>query len=154
MWTRRRIVIAAAAVVAVAGLVTGLLIALNRSQPVRTVSAPPAAQLRSPFTGEPVNKLNRVLAVKIDNIVNARPQTGINQADIVYVLPVEGGLSRFMAIFSSHFPPVVGPVRSAREDDIERSASSAGLPSPTPAPRPPCCPTFTGPPGSWTSTTA
>jgi hypothetical protein len=122
MWTRRRIVIAAAAVVAVAGLVTGLLVALHQDQRVRTVSAPPPshqAQLRSPFTGEPVKALNRVLAVKIDNIVYARPQTGLTHADIVYVLPVEGGLSRFMAIFSSDVPRVVGPVRSAREDDIE-----------------------------------
>jgi hypothetical protein len=60
-----------------------------------------------------------VLAVKIDNIVLARPQTGLTKADIVYVLPVEGGLSRFLAIFSSHIPPVIGPVRSARADDLE-----------------------------------
>ncbi len=75
--------------------------------------------LLSPFTGEPVTSLGPVLAVKIDNIVLARPQTGLTSADIVYVLPVEGGLSRFLAIFSSHFPPVVGPVRSARQDDLE-----------------------------------
>jgi hypothetical protein len=75
--------------------------------------------LRSPFTGEAVSSLNRVLAVKIDNIVYARPQTGLNHADIVYVLPVEGGLSRFLAVFSSGFPPVIGPVRSAREDDLQ-----------------------------------
>jgi hypothetical protein len=73
----------------------------------------------SPFTGEPVTSLQPVLAVKIDNIVLARPQTGLTQADIVYVIPVEGGLSRFMAIFSSHLPRVIGPVRSAREDDLE-----------------------------------
>ncbi len=60
-----------------------------------------------------------MLAVKIDNIVYARPQTGLTEADIVYVLPVEGGLTRFLAVFSSHFPPVIGPVRSAREDDLE-----------------------------------
>jgi hypothetical protein len=77
------------------------------------------AQLRSPFTGERVRVLHRVLAVKIDNIVYARPQTGLTHADIVYVLPVEGGLSRFLAIFSSHFPRVIGPVRSARADDIQ-----------------------------------
>jgi Protein of unknown function (DUF3048) N-terminal domain/Protein of unknown function (DUF3048) C-terminal domain len=118
MRTRRKIIIAVAAVVAVAGLVAGLLVALQTNQRVRMASAPPT-QLRSPFTGEPVNALNRVLAVKIDNIVNARPQTGLTHADIVYALPVEGGLSRFMAIFSSHFPPVVGPVRSAREDDLQ-----------------------------------
>jgi hypothetical protein len=60
-----------------------------------------------------------VLAVKIDNIVNARPQTGLGRAAIVYVLPVEGGLSRFLAVFYAHFPPVVGPVRSARDDDLQ-----------------------------------
>ena len=45
--------------------------------------------------------LNPVLAVKIENIVHAPPQTGLSRADIVYVLPVEGGLSRFLAIFSA-----------------------------------------------------
>lgn len=85
--------------------------------PTRTRHA--AAQLRSPFTGEPVTSLGPVLAVKIDNIAAARPPTGLTDADIVYLLPVEGGLSRIFAVFSSHFPPVIGPVRSAREDDIE-----------------------------------
>jgi hypothetical protein len=75
--------------------------------------------LLDPFTGEPVRALGRVLAVKIDNIVYARPQTGLRSADIIYVIPVEGGLTRFMAIFSSHIPPVVGPVRSARQSDLD-----------------------------------
>jgi hypothetical protein len=79
----------------------------------------PCPKRTSPFTGEPVRSLDHVLAVKIDNIVYARPQTGLTQADIVYVLPVEGGLTRFLAIFSSHFPPIIGPVRSARQDDLE-----------------------------------
>jgi hypothetical protein len=60
-----------------------------------------------------------VLVVKIDNIVDARPQTGLQSADIIYVLPVEGGLTRFAAVFSSRFPKVIGPVRSARQDDID-----------------------------------
>ena len=76
-------------------------------------------QLSSPFTGEPVASPGLVLAVKIDNLAAARPQTGLTAADIVYVLPVEGGLSRLLAVFSSHFPQVIGPVRSAREDDLE-----------------------------------
>jgi hypothetical protein len=37
----------------------------------------------------------------------------------MYVIPVEGGLTRFMAVFSSHVPPAVGPVRSARESDLD-----------------------------------
>ena len=90
---------------------------MPRRQPA--TRPPLGRQLLSPFTGEPVRSLGPVLAVKIDNIVYARPQTGLTSADIVYVLPVEGGLSRFLAIFSSHLPPVIGPVRSAREDDLE-----------------------------------
>jgi hypothetical protein len=43
----------------------------------------------------------------------------MRSADIVYVLPVEGGLSRFFVVFSSHLPPATGPVRSSREDDLE-----------------------------------
>jgi hypothetical protein len=75
--------------------------------------------LTSPFTGERVRALGPVLAVKIDNIVYARPQTGLRSADIMYVIPVEGGLTRFMAVFSSHIPAVVGPVRSARQSDLD-----------------------------------
>ena len=49
----------------------------------------------------------------------ARPPTGLRQADIVYIIPVDGGLSRIMAVFSSHVPPIVGPVRSSRQEDIK-----------------------------------
>jgi hypothetical protein len=77
-----------------------------------------AGPLRSPFTGERVNRLNPVLAVKIGNTVAERPATGLSDADLVYLIPVEGGLSRILAVFSSHFPRVIGPVRSARQDDI------------------------------------
>src|SRR5262249_6479252 len=76
----------------------------------------------SPFTGEPTAGRRPVLALKIDNIVFARPQTGLTRADIVYLLPVEGGLSRMLAVFSSRLPPVIGPVRSAREEDVQLPA--------------------------------
>jgi len=85
--------------------------------PVRQLQA--AVQLMSPFTGEPVKALRRVVVVKIDNIVQARPPTGLTSADIVYLLPVEGGLSRIFAVFSTRFPKIIGPVRSARQDDLQ-----------------------------------
>jgi Protein of unknown function (DUF3048) N-terminal domain/Protein of unknown function (DUF3048) C-terminal domain len=127
VWTRnKKIAAAMAAVVAVAGLVVGLIFALggrtthaNEAASTPSASPSPSGPLRSPFTGEIVSSLKPVLAVKIDNIVLARPSTGLTHADIIYALPVEGGLSRLMAIFSSHVPQVVGPVRSAREDDME-----------------------------------
>jgi hypothetical protein len=60
-----------------------------------------------------------VLAVKIDNARAARPHTGLDAADVVYVEPVEGGLSRLMAVYATKLPQAVGPVRSARESDLE-----------------------------------
>ncbi|MFE0170823.1 DUF3048 domain-containing protein [Streptomyces sp. NPDC059002] len=60
-----------------------------------------------------------VLAVKIDNVGPARPQTGLDAADVVYVEQVEAGLSRLMAVYASRVPSTIGPVRSARETDLE-----------------------------------
>lgn len=60
-----------------------------------------------------------VLAVKIDNARAARPHTGLAAADVVYVEQVEGGLSRLMAVYATKLPKTVGPVRSARESDLE-----------------------------------
>jgi len=57
------------------------------------------------------------LTVKIDNASAARPQTGINEADVVYEEIVEAGLTRFVAIFQSTSPGTVGPVRSGRTSD-------------------------------------
>ncbi len=121
-WSRRNIVIGMSGAAAAIGLAVVLVVVLpGRGTPVAPPRPGPAnsAALTSPFTGEPVAALGPVLAVKIDNLAPARPQTGLTAADIVYVLPVEGGLSRFLAVFSSRFPPVIGPVRSAREDDLE-----------------------------------
>jgi hypothetical protein len=101
------------------GLAAGLFLILRPGPPAARPATPARHRLLSPFTGEPVASLGPVIAVKVDNIAQARPQTGLSQADIVYVLPVEGGLSRFLAIFSSRFPALIGPVRSAREDDLE-----------------------------------
>lgn len=125
--THPKILATIAGLIAMGGIAAGVAILVSPGAPPpvrpRTVASPsPSPQrepLLSPFTGEPVSALGPVLAVKIDNIVYARPQTGLARADIVYVLPVEGGLSRFLAIFSSHFPPVIGPVRSARADDLQ-----------------------------------
>ena len=78
----------------------------------------PAKPVTNPLTG--TGTAGHVLAVKIDNVGAAQTQqTGLNSADLVYVIQVEGGLSRYLAVFdSANAPARVGPVRSARQTDI------------------------------------
>lgn len=83
----------------------------------RTPSQSPAQSPSASGTTAPA--AGPVLAVKIDNVPEARPQTGLDAADIVYAEQVEGGLSRLMAVFATRFPRSVGPVRSARVSDLE-----------------------------------
>ena len=58
------------------------------------------------------------LAVKIGNYAGDRPSAGLNQADIVYEEPVEGGITRLVAVFQCQSPSLVGDLRSAREPDV------------------------------------
>ncbi len=75
---------------------------------------------------EPVNSLSGrvgsdgpILVVKIDDTRAAHPQAGLEDADVIYIEQVEGGLTRLAAVYSSKIPAVIGPVRSARISDIE-----------------------------------
>ena len=59
----------------------------------------------------------RVLAFKIDNNLNARPQSGLQESDAVFEILVEGGMTRFLALFLDKSSTYLGPVRSARPTD-------------------------------------
>jgi hypothetical protein len=75
----------------------------------------------NPLTGLPADPAapgRAALVVKIDNAPKARPQAGINDADVVVEEGVEGGVTRFATLFHSHDAPSVGPVRSARSTDL------------------------------------
>jgi len=85
-----------------------------------TASAPPPVW---PLSGLPVDDPSRAerraLVVKIDNVDQyARPQAGINQADIVFEEKIEGPISRFAAVFHSQDVAELGPVRSGRSTDV------------------------------------
>lgn len=73
---------------------------------------------RNIFTGLPGSN-GKVLAVKFDDTTYSHPQQGVESADIVFVTQVEAGLTRLMGIYTSNFPDVLGPVRSARISDID-----------------------------------
>ena len=75
----------------------------------------------APFRGTPIDSTELYsppLALKIDNAPTALPQQGLQDADIVFEELVEGGLTRFLAIFHSQIPASVGPIRSGRSTDI------------------------------------
>ena len=77
----------------------------------------PASPPRWPLTGLSAPNATaikrRVVSVKVENSPSARPQTGLNSADVVYESLAEGGITRFHAIFHSQNLKVIGPVRSA-----------------------------------------
>ena len=83
-----------------------------------------------PLTGLPVEEGSAhapVLAVKIDNSASARPQEGLELADLVFDVPVEGGISRLLALYQSRRPVEIGPVRSVREIDPKLLAPFGAL---------------------------
>ena len=86
--------------------------------PIIGEPAPPEC----PYTGEEARNEKRAerpaIAVKVENHEAARPQAGLNDADIVYEIEVEGGITRFMALFQCQDARRIGPVRSARPVDI------------------------------------
>ena len=73
---------------------------------------------RNILTGE-VGSNGKVFAVKFDDTTYSHPQEGVEAADVVFITQVEAGLTRLMGIYSSKYPEVLGPVRSARISDID-----------------------------------
>lgn len=90
-----------------------------------TTTRPPTTTTTEPLPASPINGLpvedealldRRVIAVKIDNHANARPQSGIESANAIIEVPVEG-ITRFIALFHSVDAEYLGPVRSGRPSD-------------------------------------
>ncbi len=130
---RRRVPVPVA--VAIGGL---LLAACGSPAPSSTTSAPstsspttkPAAVALCPLTGTPApgNVVPRrpAIAMKVDNYslgpapAEARPQSGLDYADIVFEEQVEGSITRYAAVFQCrNAPSLVGPIRSARWTDVQ-----------------------------------
>jgi len=68
----------------------------------------------NPLTGMQVETTGNLIAVMVDNLSPARPQSGLIKADIVYEIEAEGLITRLMALFYGNPPEFVGPIRSAR----------------------------------------
>ena len=78
---------------------------------------PTATPVPAPLTGRlvpPDVAARHPIAVMIDDLGVARPQSGLASASVVWQAPAEGGVPRYMAIFQDDLPEAVGPVRSSR----------------------------------------
>ncbi len=122
--------------------------ATPRATATRAATVTPAALVVTPFppdvdpfTGLKVDDasvLDRIpIAIKVSNSPEARPQSGLGSADLVFEHLAEGGITRFTTVFYASDPEVVGSVRSGRLIDLEvpamyhalfgYSGSSAGV---------------------------
>jgi hypothetical protein len=112
--------------VVLVGVVIAALVTGGKNTPAAKVAAvattaataPPAV---CPLTGAPapggVVPARPALGVKIGNYPGDRPSSGLNQADIVFEEPVEGAITRLLAVFQCQGSRLVGDLRSAREPD-------------------------------------
>lgn len=83
-----------------------------------TKPAPPPTPIYSTLSGLPVAdaSVNQrpVTGVMVENSLDARPQSGLSQAGVVFEAVAEGGVTRFLALYQDQQPTNVGPIRSAR----------------------------------------
>ena len=114
-----------------AGLVLGVLAASGcaaetpgptptRSPGYTSTYTPPAATELAPLRGTSVavgSLAHASIAAKIDNHPDARPQVGLERTDLLFEELVEGGLTRYVAVWQSDIPELLGPVRSIRPMD-------------------------------------
>jgi Protein of unknown function (DUF3048) N-terminal domain/Protein of unknown function (DUF3048) C-terminal domain len=126
-------VAAAAAVIVAGGIGVGAALSRPDSPPLASSSqsasstAPTPSQTRTPtprpkptdpLTGGKLSN-HPVIAAKVENIAAARPQVGLSLADITFIEEVEGAQTRLIAVYHSRFPKRLGPVRSARNTDVQ-----------------------------------
>jgi hypothetical protein len=81
-------------------------------------------EFRMPLTGAPLESADEIpnrpaLAVKMPNNPQALPQTGLNEADVVFEEIINDGITRFAAVFHSQGSDPVGPIRSGRAQDVD-----------------------------------
>ncbi len=131
--TRRIVVVVVGVVLALSALGAAIVLAVRGGESAGPATSLPAAGSTGPSTtavaaplapltglpADPVSSGRPALVVKIDDVdPAARPQGGLEQADVVYEEKIEGPNSRFAVVFQSTGAAQVGPVRSGRTTDL------------------------------------
>ncbi len=99
----------------------------KQSSTTSTTKAPPIAPLTGLADPTGAAQTRAALIIKIENTPQARPQTGLESADVVYEEVVDGGITRFFTVFNSTLPETVGPIRSVRPVDASLATQLGGL---------------------------
>ncbi len=122
--------VALAAVLAAGGAACSKSSSKAKAVPLATTTTT-TTSATYPLTGLPVtnpaNATRAALNVKIDNVPLARPQAGVNAADVVYEEIVEGGFTRLLGVYQSTDSDDIGPVRSVRPTDPDLAAPFGGV---------------------------
>lgn len=140
-WTKRNRIIAAAIgstlIIVSIGLAWGSIFGEPKTAAVAPSPTPTATPAPTPVPKDHPDPLNGVLytadeaaafagkrpvAVMVENHVLARPQSGLQEAEVLYEAMAEGGITRFMALYLATAPDKIGPVRSARLHFVEWAA--------------------------------
>lgn len=114
--TKRQKIVVAAAVLLVAGSAVYFWLTQGGEDIVTKITEPDK-KYYSQLTGNEVSKDESelpILGIMIENSEEARPQSGLNGAGIVFETVTEGGITRYLALYQENKPEVVGPIRSAR----------------------------------------
>lgn len=120
--TKKQWIIVGAALLLLIGGGAAFALTRDKPQPVVVKKAPvkvvpPPPPILSPLTGLVVTQEQKdrpVTGVMIENSPNSRPQSGLNEAGVVFEAIAEAGITRFLCLFQDSVPGNVGPVRSAR----------------------------------------
>lgn len=138
---RRRVLARVAAGIAVAALASACTAAPEQPEapapvtvtptvePSRASAPEPVVPVVWPLTGVETTEVPErpAVGVKIENTATARPQSGLEQADVVWETIVEFQVSRLIAVFHSQVPEEIGPIRSVRPMDAPILAPLRGL---------------------------
>jgi len=128
-WGARGGAVLALAAVAALGACSASPMPAPTPEYTSTYITPPPTAL-APLTGATVaagSLSNPSLAAKIDNHPAARPQVGLERTDLVFEELVEGGLTRYVAVWQSDVPAEIGPIRSIRPMDPDIVSPLGGI---------------------------
>ena len=126
---KKKIIIAVIIILVLLVISVGVyfLLVKNQPKPAKTVAKSQKTEVKKPAVPEKFySRLSGVevaskeletapvFGVMIENSIPARPQSGLNQAEVVFEAIAEGGITRFLALYQQNKPELIGPVRSVR----------------------------------------